>query len=100
MKARKILLLTAILLLVLTVFYITADCIRLRHSKLGTKPLITVSEHVAEGRHTFSGIGYSVHYYINTGDTQVVNGISYIEQLGYGAEFRLFDSILLWAWVE
>ena len=49
-----------------------------------------------ENGNKYTGLGYSIKYYK---DKQVdINGN--IEESGYGAEFRLFDKILIWAWVE
>ena len=79
--------------------YVVTDSIRLRNSKLGTKPIITISEESTEDKLTYIGIGYSITYYKNI-DKIEENAMTLIEQLGYGAEFRLFNRILIWAWVE
>lgn len=79
--------------------YVTVDCFRLKNSKTGTKPLITIGEEKNEYRTTYKGLGYTMQYYIDIGEIKELDGITHIEQLGYGAEFRVFN-ILIWAWVE
>ena len=99
MKIRKMIVITAVILVLLFVTYVIIDCVRLSQA-MGTKPLITVSEKVTDNRVIYYGLGYSIHYYVDIGDTFVKDDITYIEQLGHGAECRLFDRILLWAWIE
>ena len=95
MKGYKVLLTVLLLIFALCVGYVVTDCIRLRLSETGTKPLITLAETVTENRTTYTGIGYTVQYYTDT----LENGGNVIEVRGYGAEFRLFGN-LIWAWVE
>lgn len=80
------------------IIFITVDCVRLRNSKMGTKPLITTNEIIGYKRVTYYGIGYYVQYYLNESDTENINQ-NIIETKGYGAEFRLLNKILIWAWV-
>lgn len=92
---KKILIVIGIIFAIYIVF-VSVDCIRLRNAKSGTKPFITVSLAEYENGDKYTGLGYSVKYYR---DIQIdINGN--IEEKGYGAEFRLFDKILVWAWVE
>lgn len=85
-----------ITILVLYIAYVTVDCIRLKNSKIDTKPLITISEPDYDNGTKYVSLGYSIAYYQ---DSYVdVDGNTKIK--GYGAEFRLFDSILVWAWIE
>lgn len=93
---KKILLKIIVILLILYVIFVTVDCIRLRYAKSGTKPLITISLGETENGNIYKGLGYSVRYYIN--ETQKSSDL--ILARIYGAEFRLFDKILIWAWVE
>ncbi len=79
--------------------YVTVDCIRLRNAEMGTKPLITVSENVSDTRTTYYGLGYYVQYDTDAEESQEGN-MTYIATAGYGAEFRLFHKILIWAWAE
>lgn len=98
MRKKGVIVLAILILIFVT--YITVDCIRLRNSKTGTRPLITIGVEESENRITYKGLGYSVEYYIDIGQIVEINGITYIEQLGYGAEFKLFDRILIWYWGE
>ena len=78
------------------VLFVTVDCVRLRYAKSGTKPLITISLGETENGNVYNGLGYSVRYY--TDKKQKSSDLILIRC--YGAEFRLFDKILIWAWVE
>lgn len=93
---RKVILKTIIILLILYVLFVTVDCIRLRYAKSGTKPLITISLGETEKGNVYNGLGYSVRYY--TDETQKSSDLILVRI--YGAEFRLFNKILIWAWVE
>ena len=93
---KKVILKIIIILLILYVLFVTVDCIRLRYAKNGTKPFITISLGETENGNIYKGLGYLVRYYIN--ETQKSSDL--ILARIYGAEFRLFDKILIWAWVE
>lgn len=85
------------ILLVIYVSFVTVDCIRLRGSKSPEKPFITINMAEYENGNKYIGLGYSVKYYRKT--QKIVNdGIDVLAESGYGAEFRLFDKILIWAW--
>lgn len=99
MKKYRAIGLILICLIVLYISYVSIDCIRLRNSKIGTKPFITISEKNIGNRITYNGVGYLITYYKDTNVSAGKDGVS-IEQLGYGVEFRLFNKILIWAWVE
>ncbi len=99
MKKYRVIILILVCLIVLYITYVTIDCIRIRNSKTGTKPFITISEKNTENKITYNGLGYLVTYYKDTNIT-IKENIILAEQLGYGAEFRLFSKILIWAWVE
>ena len=62
---KKIILRILVILLILYVLFVTVDCIRLRYTKSGTKPLITISLGETENGNFYKGLGYSVRYYIN-----------------------------------
>lgn len=85
-----------IILLAIYISFVTVDCVRLRNAKTGTKPFITVSLAEYENGNKYIGLGYSVKYYKDRNID--INGN--ILEMGYGAEFRLFDKILIWVWVE
>ena len=79
--------------------FVTVDCIRLKNAKRGTKPLITISEYETDSRTAYKGLGYTIEYYVDK-DEQKDGDMTYINVYGYGAEFRLFDKIMVWAWIE
>ena len=92
---KKILIIIGVLIIIY-ISFVTVDCFRLKNAKSGAKPFITISLVEYENGNKYTGLGYSIKYYK---DRQVdINGN--IEESVYGAEFRLFDKILIWAWVE
>lgn len=70
--------------------FLTVDCIRLRYSESYTEPFVTVDSYESKNRVSYTGLGYSVKYYTDNGESGDC----------YGAEFRLFDKIMVWAWIE
>lgn len=91
----------------LCISYIIIDCVRLRYGESGTKPLITSYEEANDTRITYHGLGYSVSYYVSTEDVSggnedkiLADAEDIIRKTGYGAEFRLFDKIMIWGWIE
>ena len=71
----------------------------MKNAKRGTKPLITISEYETDSRTGYKGLGYTIEYYVDK-DEQKEGDMTYINVYGYGAEFRLFDKIMVWAWIE
>ena len=84
------------IIFIIYALFVTVDCVRLRNAKSGTKPLITLSIAEYENENKYTGLGYTIKYYI---DRQKDDAGNVIES-GSGAEFRLFDKILVWAWIE
>lgn len=80
--------------------FVTVDCIRLRNAESGTRPFITLYEEDGDTVVSYTGLGYTVKYHVDIGEVTTENGITYVEQLGYGAEFWLFDKLLVWGWIE
>lgn len=78
------------IILAVYILFLSTDCVRLRNTDSETKPIITVASEEDKSRSKYTGLGYSVMYYKDGNAAENV----------YGAEFRLFDSILIWAWVE
>lgn len=80
--------------------YITIDCIRLKNSKFNTKPIISIKEQRIDYENKsvikYTGIGYTIEYLNNI----EIKEAEVIVSSGYGAEFRLFSKILIWAWIE
>ena len=88
---KKVLTVIGILIAIYAAF-VTVDCVKLKTAPKGTKPIITVSETETENREKYMGLGYSVYYYTDKNGSEAKNI--------YGAEFRLFDELLIWGWVE
>lgn len=99
-KGVKIATIVVAALVLLWVGFVSIDCIRLRNSSCGTKPFITVREEDGDTLLNYTGLGYTVKYHVFIGDVTTDDGIFYVEQLGYGAEFWLFDKVLVWGWIE
>jgi len=100
MKKCKSIIICLSIILVMYLVFVAVDCIRLRYAVSYTKPFVTLSEKVTENRVTYSGLGYNVSYYRDR-VTTINNDVILIGGTGaYGAEFRLFNKILIWAWVE
>ncbi len=84
--------------------FVGVDCVRLYKVGESDKPFITINETRKEDYWKCEGLGYSVTYKIDhekavaadeEGEENAYPG-SHV----YSAEFRLFDKILLWAWIE
>ena len=84
------------IILAIYISFVTVDCIRLGNTKSETKPMITVSLAECENGNKYAGLGYSVKYYKDRQENIDGNMVENI----YGAEIRLFDKILIWAWIE
>lgn len=95
-KYIKVIFISILSIVIMYTIFIVIDCIRLRNAKSETKPFITVSLAEYENGNKYTGLGYSVKYYKDR--LKDTNGN--IVESGCGAEFRLFDKILIWAWVE
>ena len=81
--------------------FVGVDCVRLYNAKKSEPPIITTQPTEIQGndiKHT--GVGYTITYEakedINTEENGSLNTVYDI----CGAEFRLFDKFLLWAWIE
>ena len=84
---------------VLSVVFIGAEAVRLSSPEnKGEKPVIILDEAYNEDSIKYTGLGYSVTYLLDSetaseGDTITTHYI-------YSAEVRLFDKILVGAWIE
>ena len=94
-KDKKINPVIAIMLSLIAFYsvFITVEAVRLQ-GDIGKKPVITVAEERTRDSVKYYGLGYSVIYRFGewSEGTVLPNGC--------GAEFRLFDKILLWGWIE
>lgn len=95
-KLLKRILIALGIIFIIYASFVTVDCIRLRNAESGTKPLVTVSLAEYENGNKYTGLGYTVKYYID----ELKDKDGNVFESGCGAEFRLFDKILIWAWVE
>ena len=100
-RSIKNILIAVAIVLVIWIIFITVDCIRLMNSKYYTYPLINLKQEVTKDAVTYTGLGYTIKYIqakdINytPGSDNVAVGVG-----AYGAEFRLFGKILVWAYIE
>ena len=81
--------------------FVGIDCVRLHNADISEPPIIiTQPTKIQDDEVKYTGLGYTVTYRINeeieTEENASRNAIYDI----CGAEFRLFDKILLWAWIE
>ena len=80
--------------------YITLDCIKLKQSSFGTKPIITVwsnGKEEAPNYSTYIGLGYTVKYSWNMNNKTTAEEVKAPK---YGAEFKLFGFIPIWNWIK
>ena len=94
-KILKIIGIVLLCLILIWCLYVTVDAIRLRTMKLGLKPLITLESIEEDTKLYYKGLGYSVTYHVEKEQDYDLILIKI-----NGAEFRLFDRILIWAWIE
>lgn len=94
-KVFKILGIVVLCVILIWCLYVTIDAIRLRTIKYGARPLITLESIDDDTKLYYKGLGYSVTYQVETERDYDLVLIKV-----YGAEFRLFDKILIWAWIE
>ncbi|MCR5206664.1 MAG: hypothetical protein K6E47_16665 [Lachnospiraceae bacterium] len=92
----KKILIILLAIIVLYSAYVTVDCIRLRKSASYTPPLITLVENKTENEAKYTGLGYSVVYYVDSHTDEKGN----VNIKGHGAEFWLFGSVKVWYWEE
>ena len=81
--------------------FVGVDCVRLYNANESKPPMvITKATQIEDCSIKYTGLGYTVTYQtkvgISTEENETLNAINDI----CGAEFRLFDKILLWAWIE
>lgn len=81
--------------------FVGVECVRLYNADISRPPIITTRPTKTENDTVkYTGLGYTITYRINeeieTEENASLNSIYDI----YGAEFRLFDKFILWAWIE
>lgn len=94
-KVLKIIGIVILSVVLIWCLYVTVEAIRLRTMKLGLEPLIALERVEDDTKLYYKGLGYSVTYQINKEQNYDLILTSIL-----GGEFRLFDKILIWAWIE
>lgn len=90
---NKILSVIAILIAVY-ISFVAVDCIRLKNTFKEKAPFITVASSENGDESSYTGLGYTVRYRRCTDKNgKVTDDLT-------GAEFRLFDKIILWVWIS
>ena len=97
----KILIIVIASLILFYGVFVGVDCVRLYNADESKSPIITTDlTQINDYEIKYTGLGYTVTYQtkeeITTEENESLNAIYDI----CGAEFRLFDKILLWAWIE
>lgn len=88
----------AIIVVVLATFW-GIEAIRLSNpGNKGEKPVITIGEKYTDRNIKYQGLGYTVTYLVDS-KTDPQNDTITIHYI-YSAEVRLFDKLLLGAWIE
>lgn len=99
MKARKLIAVILVTLVLLYAGLVVVEGIRLYNGKPGTMPFVTLGKEETETRLTYQSLGYSVSYYLS-GETTVISPDRVGTALSVcGGEFRVFG-LLIWAWIE
>lgn len=95
---KKVSLVIAVIL-ILSVAFLGVESHRLsKPENKGAKPVITIGEAYSESSIKYVGLGYTVTYKLSSS-----NGLddgSVTTHYIYSAEVRLFDKVLLGAWIE
>ena len=80
--------------------FVTVDCVRLYNSFESKQPIITTQEPKTEDYSIkYTGLGYTITYrlYEKIGSEEYESYSPIYDVCG--AEFKLFDKIILWAWI-
>lgn len=78
---------------------VAVDCSRLNCAETARKPLITLQSEESEYRKRYTGLGYTVQYYVDEAAKEAVQDATGAETENVnGAEFRLLDTFLIWGW--
>ena len=81
--------------------FVGVDCVRLYNADESKPPIIIIQPtEIEENDIKYTGLGYTITYEIKEDLTSEEAGTINTVYNICGAEFRLFDKILLWAWIE
>ena len=81
--------------------FVGVDCVRLYNADVSEPPIIiTQPTKIQNDEVKYTGLGYTVTYQTKAEISTEENGSNNAIYDICGAEFRLFDKILLWAWIE
>ena len=81
--------------------FVGIDCVRLYNADESRPPIVSTQPIKMQGNEIkYTGLGYTVTYKINEEtEAEENDSLNAIYDI-CGAEFRLFNKILLWAWIE
>lgn len=80
--------------------FVGVDCVRLYNAETSKAPIILTRPAKTENDTVkYTGLGYTITYRLNAENAIEENESSNADYEICGAEFRLFDKILLWAWI-
>lgn len=98
-KVLRNVLIALLVVVLLWIIFVTIDCVRLRNAKYYTYPLINLKQEANLERVTYTGLGYTISY-IQNRTIDYEDGLA-LEGIGAcGAEFKLFNKLLIWAYIE
>ncbi len=81
--------------------FVGIECVRLYNAETSKPPIITIKPtKIQDDEVKYTGLGYTIIYKINEEIEAKENVSQNVIHDICGAEFRLFDKILLWAWIE
>ena len=98
-KKLKIVSVVVAVIITLSIAFLGVEVIRLsKPENKGEKPIITLDESYNERNITYKGLGYTVTYLVDS-KTDPENDTITTHYI-YSAEVRLFDKVLIGAWIE
>ena len=97
----KDILIAILIVIVLWAVFVTIDCIRLRGAEYHTTPIITLDQQISKDETIYVGLGYNVKYIHEKEIMHEEGSDAWAVGTGAcGAEFRLFGTWLIWAYIE
>ncbi len=100
-KAFRILIIIISSAILLYGVFVGVDCVRLYNADESKPPIVTIRPVQLQGDEIkYTGLGYTITYKTNAEtEAEGCESKNAIYDI-CGAECRLFDKILLWAWIE